>query len=165
MTKPFRLCNVSVGCVLERDHSDPCDPYVGGRSRATTPDIVDFSTWRVGRKVGRTIYAGDTLIGVMDRTEDAKAIVDMIAALRAAEARVEVLETVLSLAQAHGETPIPMVLHCPICSLLHVDENGWELRQHRTHQCQGCGYEWRPCSRPTVGVAAIASPGQGEEKT
>lgn len=28
--------------------------------------------WRTGRKVGRTIYADDKLIGVMDRVEDAR---------------------------------------------------------------------------------------------
>jgi len=32
--------------------------------------------WRVGTKVGRTIYdAGGNLIGVMDRIDDAKAVV------------------------------------------------------------------------------------------
>lgn len=31
--------------------------------------------WRVGRKVGRTIYADEALIGVMDRREDAAAVV------------------------------------------------------------------------------------------
>lgn len=34
-----------------------------------------MSAWRVGRKVGRTIYDGDTLIGVMDTPELAEKVV------------------------------------------------------------------------------------------
>lgn len=34
-----------------------------------------MSTWRVGRKVGRTIYDGDALIGVMDTAELAEKVV------------------------------------------------------------------------------------------
>lgn len=42
-------------------------------------------TWRTGRKVFRTVYADDKLIGVMDRAEDAalaSAGPDMLEALR-----------------------------------------------------------------------------------
>ncbi len=34
--------------------------------------------YRVGRKLGRTIYRDDELIGVMDRTEDALMIVELL---------------------------------------------------------------------------------------
>ena len=35
-------------------------------------------TWRVGRKVGRTLYDGDTLIGVMDTPELAERVVEAV---------------------------------------------------------------------------------------
>lgn len=38
--------------------------------------------WRTGKKVGRTIYAGDTLIGVMDRREDAELVVRAVNAMK-----------------------------------------------------------------------------------
>ena len=34
--------------------------------------------WRVGRQVGRTIYRGDTLIGVMDTEADAALVVEAV---------------------------------------------------------------------------------------
>jgi hypothetical protein len=43
-------------------------------------------TWRVGRKVGRTIYEGDTLVGVMDTPELAALVVE---AVNAAEGQIE----------------------------------------------------------------------------
>lgn len=46
-----------------------------------------MSTWRTGRKLGRTIYDGDVLIGIMDRAEDADLVVrqrEQIRPLRAA---------------------------------------------------------------------------------
>lgn len=48
--------------------------------------------------------------------------------------------------------PEPMALRCPACDLLHIDEGEWATRPHRTHLCSGCGHEWRPSERPTVGV-------------
>lgn len=40
-------------------------------------------TWRVGRKVGRTIYEGDLLIGTMDTPELAREVVDAVNRARA----------------------------------------------------------------------------------
>ena len=37
-----------------------------------------MGNWRVGRKVGRTIYDGDTLIGVMDTPELAARVVEAV---------------------------------------------------------------------------------------
>jgi hypothetical protein len=57
---------------------------------------------------------------------------------------------------------LPMLLTCPSCNQLHVDEGEWATtRLHRTHQCQAivngqrCGFEWRPSNVPTVGVAKL----------
>lgn len=52
--------------------------------------------------------------------------------------------------------PIPMVLTCYECGEDHIDEGIWEHKLHRTHQCQHCGYEWRPALVPTVGVSLEA---------
>lgn len=44
----------------------------------TTDRAIDRKPWRVGRKVGRTIYQGDTLIGMMDTPELARRVVDAV---------------------------------------------------------------------------------------
>lgn len=55
--------------------------------------------------------------------------------------------------------PIPMLLWCPVCGALHVDqeqpERQWFNPPHRTHQCQTCLHEWRPANVPTVGVKEL----------
>jgi hypothetical protein len=56
--------------------------------------------------------------------------------------------------------PAPLTLHCPACHTLHVDEGEWATRPHKTHQCQNCQHEWRPCDYPTVGVAPSALPAE-----
>lgn len=49
--------------------------------------------------------------------------------------------------------PVPVTIFCPRCRAPHIDEGEWATtRRHKTHQCQGCGYEWRPFPFPTVGV-------------
>lgn len=50
------------------------------------------------------------------------------------------------------EKPIRIRLLCPGCAALHIDEGEWAARPHKTHECQNCGLQWRPCNRPTVGV-------------
>ena len=61
------------------------------------------------------------------------------------------------------ENPIPMVLHCPECRAQHIDkpdpERGWTNPPHRSHECQECGYIWRPADIPTSGVKSIATRG------
>ena len=57
--------------------------------------------WRTGRKVGRTIYANDVLIGVMDRAEDAARVV------MACNAHDELLEACKASAEAFCS------LNCP----------------------------------------------------
>lgn len=57
-------------------------------------------TWRTGRKVFRTVYADDRLIGVMDRPEDA-------ALCAAAPELLEALKSMLS----GDHTPDK----CPVC--------------------------------------------------
>lgn len=58
--------------------------------------------------------------------------------------------------------PIPMVLHCPMCLVQHVDEPSatWDNPPHRSHQCQNCGHIWRPADVATTGVPAIETKGQ-----
>lgn len=71
-------------------------------------------------------------------------------------------------------TPIPMVLHCPACGLQHIDKPQthqpegvdvalvWTNPPHRSHQCQGCAFEWRPADVPTVGVEAVTTRGKND---
>lgn len=66
----------------------------------------------------------------------------------------------------NDRAPIPMVLHCPGCGLLHVDApepaSGWENPPHRSHACHGCPTIWRPADVPTMGVAAIETRGKAD---
>jgi len=53
-------------------------------------------------------------------------------------------------------SPVPVVIACPACGEQHIDEGEWATtRTHKTHQCQGCGHEWRPFPYATVGVSAL----------
>jgi hypothetical protein len=60
--------------------------------------------------------------------------------------------------------PIPMRLFCPICSKQHIDAPdevaGWTNPPHRSHECQKCGWVWRPADVPTIGVSAIKTRGK-----
>ena len=71
-------------------------------------------------------------------------------ALDAYKAYNKVMEEVLQ-----NPKPLPMILHCPECGQQHIDGGVWAERPHRTHQCQNCGFEWRPASIYTVGVEEI----------
>lgn len=53
--------------------------------------------------------------------------------------------------------PIPMILYCPDCHKQHIDvaTETWPNPPHKTHQCQHCGREWKPCNFHTVGVAEL----------
>lgn len=48
--------------------------------------------------------------------------------------------------------PIPMLIHCPMCSGRHIDEGEFATKPHHTHACQHCGHTWRPAIVATVGV-------------
>lgn len=48
--------------------------------------------------------------------------------------------------------PIPMILHCPLCSARHIDVGIFATKEHHTHACQSCGFVWRPAVIATVGV-------------
>jgi hypothetical protein len=60
--------------------------------------------------------------------------------------------------------PIDMLLFCPCCNLQHVDapdeSKKWTNPPHRSHECQHCGYTWRPADVPTNGVHAIKTKGK-----
>jgi hypothetical protein len=45
-----------------------------------------------------------------------------------------------------------IVTHCPRCKILHLDEDEWYDRKHKTHLCLNCGETWRPFNYPTRGV-------------
>lgn len=48
--------------------------------------------------------------------------------------------------------PIEMFLKCPQCAAPHIDKEAWATKPHRTHLCEYCKTEWRPCNLYTVGV-------------
>lgn len=50
------------------------------------------------------------------------------------------------------EYTVPIILHCPICTERHIDENAFASRPHHTHACQKCGHVWRPAVVNTHGV-------------
>ena len=72
--------------------------------------------------------------------------------------------------RAETSAPIPLVLYCPGCHTLHVDEgdfapgpNGEPAKKpHHTHACQNCPLVWRPAIVNTVGVRFL--PGFKNEK-
>jgi rubredoxin len=55
-------------------------------------------------------------------------------------------------AGVHATGPVPMLLHCPLCSARHIDEGEFATKSHHTHACQECGHVWRPAVVATVGV-------------
>lgn len=55
------------------------------------------------------------------------------------------------------DLPIAMILPCPACGRLHVDQGEWATRLHTTHLCEHCGLLWKPCLLPTVGVDALCA--------
>lgn len=66
------------------------------------------------------------------------------------------------LEMAEGNTPdmpVPMILPCPTCHLLHVDRDEWETTPHRTHLCEHCQTRWRPANIATVGVEILPTHG------
>lgn len=66
---------------------------------------------------------------------------------------------------AAPDGPQPVHLFCPVCAAPHLDEGEWATRPHKTHQCQGCGHEWRPFPFATVGVShPVAAPDGGERE-
>lgn len=62
--------------------------------------------------------------------------------------------------------PIPMVLHCPVCTEQHIDaaepETGWTNPPHKSHLCHWCGTVWRPADVPTTGVTATVTKGKAD---
>ncbi len=79
------------------------------------------------------------------------------------------------------DKPIPMILHCPVCNLQHIDapehvlvwtggsapepshdEVVWENPPHRSHLCHACGCIWRPADVATEGVASIETRGKAD---
>lgn len=52
-----------------------------------------------------------------------------------------------------SEESIPLILFCPQCHKRHIDPE--DMRSHKTHACQGCGFLWAPSTIPTVGVGFL----------
>lgn len=48
-----------------------------------------------------------------------------------------------------------LVLHCPMCKVLHLDVDEWRDRPHKTHLClnEKCGHLFRPLEAYTRGVS------------
>lgn len=64
------------------------------------------------------------------------------------------------------KAPIPMVLFCPRCWDQHIDApnaaKGWTNPPHKSHECQHCGYIWRPADVATEGVLTIKTKGKAD---
>lgn len=64
------------------------------------------------------------------------------------------------------DLPVPLVLHCPVCGVQHVDApepaTGWDNPPHKSHLCHGCGAVWRPADIPTTGVRAVQTRGSAD---
>jgi homospermidine synthase len=65
------------------------------------------------------------------------------------------------LAQTSEPAPVDLILFCPNCDLQHIDapKGEWSNPPHRTHECQRCGYYWRPADIETNGVKDIRTKG------
>ncbi len=61
-------------------------------------------------------------------------------------------------------SPLPLLLHCPLCNARHVDKGVFATKAHHTHACQQCGHVWRPALVPTVGVQFLPGFRDGEEE-
>lgn len=61
--------------------------------------------------------------------------------------------------------PVDMLLFCPNCTEQHIDapHGTWTNPPHKTHECQRCGYRWRPSDVPTNGVASIKTSGSTDQ--
>jgi len=70
-------------------------------------------------------------------------------------------------AQVLLRPPIDMILFCPKCHKQHLDapntDKNWTNPPHRSHECQFCGYIWRPADVATNGVTAIATRGERDD--
>jgi hypothetical protein len=62
--------------------------------------------------------------------------------------------------------PIDMLLFCPVCGALHIDQPdpviGWSNPPHKSHLCLNCGVVWRPADVPTNGVLRIKTVGKDD---
>lgn len=78
---------------------------------------------------------------------------------------VDYVEALIAAQPSAGAEPVEVTLFCPKCALPHVDEGEWATtRHHKTHQCQGCGHEWRPFPFATVGVSHPPPPAPEAER-
>ena len=69
--------------------------------------------------------------------------------------------------QTRNNNRFDLLLHCPRCGQQHIDqpqpEKGWTNPPHRSHECQHCGWVWRPSDAFTNGVAEIQTKGQRDQ--
>jgi hypothetical protein len=72
--------------------------------------------------------------------------------VRKLDAELAALRARAEKAEASEKAPVPMHLKCPVCGAKHIDRDEWATRPHRTHLCEWCRHEWRPCEYATVGV-------------
>lgn len=92
---------------------------------------------------------------------------DGAAVLRLSHAMALLVDQIKHL-RARDEAVVDMILHCPVCHMQHIDEvdevrnPGWLNPAHISHTCLGCGTVWRPCDRPTNGVAAMERHGRSD---
>jgi len=60
--------------------------------------------------------------------------------------------------------PVPVLLFCPHCGEQHIDapdaDKDWTNPPHRSHECQFCGWVWRPSDTATTGVLKIETQGK-----
>lgn len=62
------------------------------------------------------------------------------------------------------QLPLHLIIHCPSCGYKHIDKGIWKTRLHKTHLCESCRFEFRPCGIPTIGVAALPAHQMGGKR-
>lgn len=111
-----------------------------GPAREEVARIIDPMAFDLSRYVHRKNLAG----WVLNKAERADR----------ALAKADAIDDIYTRADQSDAAPVAVTIFCPACAMPHVDEGEWATtRRHKTHQCQGCGHDWRPFSFATVGVA------------
>lgn len=137
----------------EAHKSEPCTPLWMQAERLKEKDLEIERCINHNFALGQKLDAADALLRRWFALVGSRS--------HAHPGEVELVdETEAHLTVAPPVATIPMILHCPICRLQHIDTDEWATtRLHRTHLCKpedgGCGKEFRPANISTIGVKEL----------